>query len=138
MSIYNITRLTNTISEGPTPSQDSKSCTHEQTNRKTKQKTKKTKPLVAEKRRGTHYVVNGVIGAGLAAVDERLGECGHDVLHQVVPQGNGLCLQQLILLLPHLRQASGLTNQRHSVGVRTLKPLIHTKQTMLCPALYLV
>lgn len=41
MSIYNITRLTNTISEGPTPSQDSKSCTHEQTNRKTKQKNEK-------------------------------------------------------------------------------------------------
>jgi len=110
---------------------------NKQTEKQNKKTKKKTKPLVAEKRRGTHYVVNGVIRAGLAAVNERLGEGGHDVLHQVVPQGNGLCLQQLILLLPHLRQASGLTNQRHSVGVRTLKPLIHTKQTMLCPALYL-
>ena len=72
--------------------------------------------MVAETRGDTHDVVNGIIRAGLAAVNERLGQSGHDVLHQVVPQGNGLRLQQLILLLPHLCQACGLWNHAKMHG----------------------
>lgn len=50
----------------------------------------------------TNQIVDGIFGFGLAALDESLGERGHDVSHQVVPQRRRLGLQQLELFFSNL------------------------------------
>lgn len=46
--------------------------------------------------------VHWIICLGSATLQQSLGDCGHDILHQVVPQRKGACFKQLVLLLFHL------------------------------------
>lgn len=55
-----------------------------------------------EKLSGTYQEIYRVFWSDLTALDEALGESGHDVLHQIIPQRNRLSFQQLILLLLNL------------------------------------
>ena len=67
----------------------------------------------------TYQVVDGIVRPHLAAVDEALGEGGHDVLHEEVAQGHRLGLQHLVLLAPHLGQSLDLQHVQHAINSET-------------------
>ena len=53
-----------------------------------------------------HQVIDGVVWFHLADLNESLCEGGHHMPHEVVPEGDGLSVQHLLLLLLHLRELS--------------------------------
>jgi len=68
--------------------------------------------LMVRKRPDTNQEVDGIVGSDAATLDEAECHGGHHVLHEVVTQRRGLCLQQLLFLSLYRLQTPSLTPQQ--------------------------